>query len=88
MNDSTAAQFDRLEQMLKHDIDHDLDLHRRDISTLLSQEIMDRLYYQRGQVQNAIKLDECIDKAQEMFNTPGEYNRLLNIPAKKSKKKR
>lgn len=88
MNDSTAAQFDRLEQMLKHDLDHDLDLHRRDISTLLSQEIMDRLYYQRGQVQNAIKIDECIDKAQEMFNKPGEYNRILNITGKKTKKKR
>ena len=88
MNDSTAAQFDRLEQMLKHDLDHDLDLHRRDISTLLSQEIMDRLYYQRGQVQNAIKNDECLDKAQEMFNKPGEYNRILNITGKKNKKKR
>ena len=88
MNDSTAAQFDRLEQMLKHDLDHDLDLHRRDISTLLSQEIMDRLYYQRGQVQNAIKIDECLDKAQEMFNKPGEYNRILNITGKKNKNKR
>ena len=88
MNDSTAAQFDRLEQMLKHDLDHDLDLHRRDISTLLSQEIMDRLYYQRGQVQNAIKNDECLDKAQEMFNKPGEYNRILNITGKKNKNKR
>ena len=86
MNDSTAAQFDRLEQMLKHDLDHDLDLHRNDISTLLSQEIMDRLYYQRGQVQNAIKNDECLDKAQEMFNTPGEYNRILNITGKKKRK--
>ena len=88
MNDSTAAQFDRLEQMLKHNLDHDLDLHRRDISTLLSQEIMDRLYYQRGQVQNGIKIDECLDQAQEMFNKPGEYNRILNIISKKSKKKR
>ena len=88
MNDSTAAQFDRLEQMLKHDLDHDLDLHRRDISTLLSQEIMDRLYYQRGQVQNAIKNDECLDKAQEMFNKPGEYNRILNITGKKTSSKK
>ena len=49
---------------------------------------MDRLYYQRGQVQNGIKVDECLDKAQEMFNKPGEYNRILNITGKKSKKKR
>ncbi len=85
MNDSTKAQFDRLEQMLKHDLDHDLDLHRRDIDYLIGQEIMDRLYYQRGQVQHSIKDDESLDKAKEMFDKPGEYARLLNLKAKKSK---
>ena len=87
MNDSTAAQFDRLEAMLKHDLDHDLDLHRRDISYLLGQEIMDRLYYQRGQVENAIKDDDALDKAKEMFDKPGEYNRILNLTTKKSSQK-
>jgi len=89
MNDSTAAQFDRLEQMLKHDLDHDLDLHRRDISYLLAQEIMDRLYYQRGQAECSIKDDDYLDKAKEVFDKPGEYARILNIkskPAKHSKK--
>ena len=88
MNDSTAAQFDRLEQMLKHDLDHDLDLHRKDISTLLSQEIMDRLYFQRGQIEHSLKDDATLDKASDMFNKPGEYARILNITNKKSKKKR
>ena len=86
MNDSTAAQFDRLEAMLKHDLDHDLDLHRRDIAYLIGQEIMDRLYYQRGQVENSIKDDEVLDKAKEMFDKPGEYARILRLPAKKGKK--
>ena len=86
MNDSTRAALDHLEALLKHDLDHDLDLHRRDIAYLLGQEIMDRLYYQHGQVQNAIKDDDALDKAMEMFNKPGEYNRILNLkPAKKSK---
>ena len=88
MNDSTSAQFDRLEALLKHDLDHDLDLHRRDISYLLGQEIMDRLYYQRGQVQHSIKDDEFLDKAQEMFNTPGEYARILHLKSKPSQKKK
>jgi carboxyl-terminal processing protease len=88
MNDSTTAVFDQLEQLLKHDLDHDLDLHRRDIAYLLSQEIMDRLYYQRGQVESTIKDDECIDMAKEMFDKPGEYARILNITPKKTKKKR
>ncbi len=91
MNDSTAAQFDRLEAMLKHDLDHDLDLHRRDISYLIGQEIMDRLYYQRGQVEHSIKDDEYLDAAKKMFDNTGEYARILNLkskPAKKSKKKK
>ena len=90
MNDSTAAQFDRLEALLKHDLDHDLDLHRRDIAYLLGQEIMDRMYYQRGQVQNSIKDDDTLDKAKEMFDKLGEYTRILNITPKKttSKKKK
>jgi len=86
MNDSTAAQFDRLEAMLKHDLDHDLDLHRRDISYLLGQEIMDRLYYQRGQVENSIKDDEYLDTAKEMFDKPGEFARILNVKTKGKKK--
>ena len=86
MNDSTSAVLDKLEQMLKHDLDHDLDLHRRDIAYLLGQEIMDRLYYQRGQVEHSIKDDEFLDKAKEMFDKPGEYARILNITPKKAKK--
>ncbi len=91
MNDSTQAQFDRLEALLKHDLGHDLDLHRRDISYLLGQEITDRLYYQRGQVEFSIKDDDYLDKAKEMFDKPGEYNRILNLkakPTKKTKKKK
>ena len=86
MNDSTAAQFDRLEAMLKHDLDHDLDMHRRDISYLIGQEIMDRLYYQRGQVQHSIKDDEYLDAAKKMFDNSGEYARILNIKTPKNKK--
>ncbi len=86
MNDSIQAQFDRLEQMLKHDLDHDLDLHRRDIAYLIGQEIMERLYYQRGQVQNAIKDDEYIDAAKKMFDNPGEYARILHLKTKPAKK--
>ena len=86
MNDSTQAAFDRLEALLKHDLDHDLDLHRNDISYLISQEIMDRLYYQRGQVECSIKEDEFLDKAKEMFDKPGEYQKILNLTSSKKSK--
>ena len=85
MNDSTTAAFDHLEALLKHNLNHDLDLHRRDISYLLKQEIMDRLYYQRGQVECSIKDDNTLDKAKEMFDKAGEYRRILNLGSKKTK---
>ena len=85
MNDSTKAAFDRLEALLKHNLNHDLDLQRRDISYLIAQEIMDRLYYQRGQVEWSIKDDDTLDKAKEMFDKPGEFRRILNLGAKKAK---
>ena len=85
MNDSTKAEFDRLGTMLKHDLNHDLDLNRADIARLLSSEIVDRYYYTRGQVENSIKSDEYIDAAHEMFDKPGEYSRILNLKAKKNK---
>ena len=88
MNDSLQVQFDRLEAMLKHDLDHDLDLHRRDIAYLIGQEIMDRVYYMRGQLQNSIKDDEYLDAAKKMFDKPGEYARILNIKSKPAKKKK
>ena len=88
MNDSTKAVFDHLESLLKHDLDHDLDLHRRDISYLLGQEIMDRLYYQHGQVQHSIKEDDYLDKAKEMFDKSGEYNRILNLKTSKKTSRR
>lgn len=85
MNDSTKAEFDRLGAMLKHDLDHDLDLNRADISRLLSSEIVDRYYYTRGQIENNIKVDECLDAARDMFDKSGEYSRILNLKAKKNK---
>ena len=88
MNDSLQVQFDRLEAMLKHDLDHDLDLHRRDIAYLIGQEIMDRVYYMRGQLQNSIKDDEYLDAAKQMFDKPGEFARILNIKPKPTKKKK
>ena len=77
LTDSVSAQFDRLAEMLRHDTDRDMDLNRAEISRLLSSEIMDRYYYQRGQYQNGAVTDECLARASEMFAKPGEYKRLL-----------
>ena len=71
--------------MLKHDLNKDLDLHRNDIEKILAREIIKSYYYQRGQMVYALGQDKVTDRACEMFNKPGEYERILNItPAKKN----
>ena len=85
LNDETRDEFDRLEKLLKHDLNKDLDLHRNDIEKILAREIIKSYYYQRGQMVYALGQDKVTDRACEMFNKPGEYERILNIaPAKKN----
>lgn len=95
MTDSTKAEFAVLEQLLKHDLNHDLDTHRKEIAEILGAEILKRYYYQRGQIIDALKYDETIDKVAEILAKNGEYEKILNIaktaskrnaPAKKKKK--
>lgn len=79
MNDTTREAFDRLETLLKHDLDHDLDQNRKSISELLAQEIIKNYYYQRGQVLYDLKEDEALDKAHEVLATPGLWKKTLNL---------
>ena len=85
MNDSTRLEFDRLEQLLKHNLDQDLDTHRKEIEELLKSEIMKRYYYDRGVIENSLNADDTLDKAHEMFAKPGEYERILNLKGKAPK---
>lgn len=87
LNDETRAEFDRLEKLLKHDLDKDLDIHRPEIEKLLAKEIIKTYYYQRGQMVYALGKDRVTARASEMFNKPGEYEKILNIsPVKKNSK--
>ncbi len=85
MNDSTRLEFDRLEQLLKHNLDQDLDTHRKEIAELLKSEIMKRYYYERGVIENSLNADETLDKAKEVFTKPGEFERILNLKGKAPK---
>ena len=83
LNDETRAEFDRLEKLLKHDLNKDLDIHRSDLEKILAKEIIKGYYYQKGQMIYALKLDKATNRASEIFNTPGEYEKILNIASVK-----
>lgn len=77
VNDETTAAFDRLAQLLRHDLNHDLDLHRDDISRLIATELMGRYYYHRGQVEQVAHTDETVARAAAVL-TGTEYRKILN----------
>ncbi|MEG2820439.1 MAG: hypothetical protein RR868_06785 [Muribaculaceae bacterium] len=89
MNDSTKLQFAIMEKLLKHDLNRDIDFHRKDISKLLAVEIQKRYHFQKGEIIEALKDDETLDKAALMFNANDKYNEILNLSknAKISKSK-
>ncbi len=82
MNDSTAAQFDILAGMLKHDLNHDLDLNRKNITPYLAGEILNRYYTNKGEIIYSLRDDETVDSAVNVLTTP-RYTELLS--PKKSK---
>ena len=82
MNDSTAAALDALTPLLTHNLQRDLDTHRRNISTYLTSDIIGRYYYNRGEVIADIKDDEALDRAAAILNDSAEYKRLLSRPSR------
>ena len=82
MNDSVAAEFTRLEDMLRHDLNSDLDLNRKVIAPYLSGEIVQRYYDQRGRRADAVKYDMFIDSAVSLLNDAARYKAIL-APVKK-----
>lgn len=77
MNDSTQAAFEQLEKLLKHDLNHDLDTHRKEISRLLAQELLSRYYYQTGETEYEALHDETLDKVAELLAKPGQWAKTL-----------
>ena len=79
MNDSTKVQFDILASMLKHDLGHDLDINRKNLTPYIAREILNRYYFNRGEVIYSLRDDEAVDSAVTILTTP----RLDEILGKK-----
>ena len=81
MNEETKAQIDTLARLLTHNLDKDLDLHRKDIEQYLGSEIAGRYYYDRGKSAYEIKDDKAFRDAVSIMENPEEYNRMLGKSA-------
>lgn len=81
LDTAVQAQMDTLKNLLRHDLNHDLDLNRKAISQYLAGEIVERYYSERGGIIQALKTDIELDSAATVLHSPERYRSIL-APAK------
>ena len=77
-SEDAAAEFKALAEKLKHNIDRDLDTFRPEIEIFLANEIVRRYYYQKGEIEQSLKDDKALIKAEEILGNKSEYDKILN----------
>ena len=78
MNEETKQQIDTLSKLLTHNLDKDLDTHRKQISTYLLSDILSRYFYTKGEVIADIKDDVAVDSAVNILADPKRIKKILN----------
>lgn len=82
LTDSVAAQLDILSSLLKHDLNHDLDLNRDEIMDILDTELASRYFSDADRVARTLPSDSVLLKAREILLDPARYSAILSKPKK------
>ena len=69
--------LDSLENKLKHNTETELNKFRKDVSEMLSAEIVKRYYFSKGEAEQFLKTDEVLELSIEILNDPKRYNEIL-----------
>lgn len=75
--ESAKVEFEALEKKLSHDLDRDFEYFDSDIRELLASELLNRYYYQRGSIVQAIKSDSTLIRARQLLLDTETYGALL-----------
>ena len=76
--DDAKPEFEALEKKLVHNLDRDFAKFDKDIRQLMAQEIVKRYYYQAGSLQEALKDDEDLQRAEQLLADPAAYRAILH----------
>jgi carboxyl-terminal processing protease len=75
--DLHKEQFTTLEKDLTHSLDTDLELFRKEITSLLEDEVFSRYFYEGGALERSVRKDEQVLKAREILNNKNQYSSIL-----------
>ena len=75
--DDAKDIFDSLEKKLEHNVDKDMDYKKNDIKKLLAMEIIRRVYYQAGTIEESLKDDVDFEEAVKVLNNAEVYAKAL-----------
>jgi carboxyl-terminal processing protease len=75
--DLASQEFESLENKLSHNNLKDLETFQKEIREVLSEEIVNRYYYQSGRIQAQIAEDVQLARAVEVLEEPGTVDKVL-----------
>ncbi len=75
--DATKQEIEKLEQVLQHNLDHDLTFFAKDVKRFLSDEIIKRYYSQKGGIVYALRDDTDMEESFKLLADREKYNKIL-----------
>ena len=86
--DETKTEFDALEKKLTKNVDSDLKKFKKEVCSVLADEIVTRYYYQKGAVIASFKDDTDVARAKSLLSNNSEFLSILApVLATKQEKK-
>jgi len=76
--DLSKNESDALKAKIGHNIDQDFEHFKKEISEMMTDEIVSRYYYQKGAIKAALKGDQDVDKALEILHKPEGYAAIFS----------
>ncbi len=83
--DDSKAEFQALEKKLTKNVDDDLMKFKKEICSVLVDEIVTRYYYQKGAVIASFKEDPDVARAKSVLSNNSEYQTILASPVSATK---
>lgn len=75
--DSIQVHINALKELLKHDLNHDLDFNRKAITKYLDSELSERYYTEREAIKRSLRTDKDVEAAIKIIDNPARYRKML-----------